>query len=93
SNRDKARQDSFNRYFEPTPTRLCAMILTNTYMFTFLDYHTDGSLCLVCPGGHKFITNHFACIPQLIRRILVGPKMPPIGPDILQRLQERLDFH
>ncbi|KNC80252.1 hypothetical protein SARC_07390 [Sphaeroforma arctica JP610] len=93
SDRDKARHDSFNRCFEPTPIRLCAMIVTNTYMFTLLDYRTDGCLCPVCPGGQKFTTSHFACIQQLIQCILVGPKLPLIGPDLLQQLQERHDFH
>ncbi|KNC85247.1 hypothetical protein SARC_02543 [Sphaeroforma arctica JP610] len=93
SNRDKARHDSFNRYFEPTKLRLCAMIVMNTYMFTLLDDHAYGCLCPVCPGDHKFTTSHFTCIQQLIRRILVGPKLPPIGPDLLHQLQERHDFH
>ncbi|KNC86420.1 hypothetical protein SARC_01426 [Sphaeroforma arctica JP610] len=55
SNRDKTRHDSFNRCFEPTPIRLCVMILT-------IDYHTDGYFCPVCPSGHKFTTIHFYCI-------------------------------
>ncbi|KNC86512.1 hypothetical protein SARC_01342 [Sphaeroforma arctica JP610] len=93
SNRDKVRHDSFNRCFESTPIWLCVMIVTNMYMFTLLDYCTDGCICPVCPGGHKFTTSHFTCIQQLIRRILVGPKLPPIGPDLLQQLLERHNLY
>ncbi|KNC74040.1 hypothetical protein SARC_13402 [Sphaeroforma arctica JP610] len=84
SNRDNARHACFKRCFEPTPIRLCAKIVTKMYMSTLLDYRTDGRLCPVCPGGYKFAPSHFTCIQQLIRRILVGPKRSPIGPDLLQ---------
>ncbi len=61
-------------------------------MFKLLDHRTGGCLCPVCPDRPTFTTSHFACVTPLIRSILVGPKLPPIGPNLLTDLQTQHDY-
>ncbi len=92
SDRCRPAHDSFSRCREHVPIRLCAMIATNTFMFKLLDHRTGGCLCPVCPDRPTFTTSHFACVTPLIRSILVGPKLPPIGPNLLTDLQIQHDY-
>ncbi|KNC78431.1 hypothetical protein SARC_09138 [Sphaeroforma arctica JP610] len=61
----------------------------NTVLFKLPDYRTGGYFCPVCPGDKTFFIQPLCLYPFSNKACSSVLFLPPVGPDLLQQLQNR----